>query len=164
MSVSLVMCWTTILAELVILPFCLLIPRLRVSGIWIGILFHSVALWLAETDFGAFYGGVLISYLAFINWPKNVLVKFDLKNDFHFRLLGLSSAFEFDKLFRWLPYEEEATNRGLVLEYEGRTFAGFCGTKKTCFFFILQRTSYLLSFLLLRESHFFIVTLVSLHQ
>lgn len=41
----------------------------------LGVVFHGGALLLIGEDFGAFFSSVLISYLAFFNWPDSVVVR-----------------------------------------------------------------------------------------
>jgi len=95
---SKMMGWFTIITELsMAIGFSL--KKLNIFAIWCGLLLHGTALILVE-DFGIFFSAVLFSYLAFVQWPKHIIVSIPSSRGFH-ELRWILKNTDFDHLYKW---------------------------------------------------------------
>ncbi len=73
MALAKLLSWMVILMEILI-ALCLTTKSYFKLAIWIGILLHSISIVVVNHSFGSFVAGVLISYLAFLNWPSKIII------------------------------------------------------------------------------------------
>ncbi len=78
--------WSTILLELIVLPVTLSIKKWHRVGVWLGMVFHSLAFWISGLSFGIFFAGMLLSYLVFAIIPKKVVIKVGHPSNFSKKL------------------------------------------------------------------------------
>ncbi len=67
------MSWSVILVEIVISIF-FISKKYYKTAIWLGVFLHSSSMIVTNSVFGSFVAGVFISYLAYINWPNQIII------------------------------------------------------------------------------------------
>ncbi len=77
MLLSWLLCWMTIIIELVVLPAGFAIRRFNRTAIWIAVFFHGASLALTHNDFGIFFSAILLSLFSFIRWPRSITLLYD---------------------------------------------------------------------------------------
>ena len=65
--------WSVIVIELLIC-FCFTKKTYFKAAIWLGIVMHSSSIVITNHTFGSFVAAVIISYLAFLEWPKKIII------------------------------------------------------------------------------------------
>ena len=111
----------TILTQLA-LVICFLRRRWYRAGIVAAILFHSVMVLWMGTTFGPYYVSLMLSYLAFVDWPGAIQV--DLLEAS--RLRGLISLSDADGRYRVVEPVRASSGpiAGLAVEIAGRRWEG----------------------------------------
>jgi predicted DCC family thiol-disulfide oxidoreductase YuxK len=136
--VALVLSWTTIATEIVLLVG-FLVRRFRGWAIWLGLVFHASTIFLTGRPFGFFMYALPASYLAFVVWPEHLTVLYDGDCGFCSRTRKIFRSFEFGDAFRWTPYQTakdlhgisvEALQKRVHLVVNGRIFSGFAAFQK----------------------------------
>ncbi len=109
--------WKTIVVEIVVLPLTLLFKRWHRVGIWIGMVFHTFAFWLAGFSFEVFYSAILISYISFAQFPSNIIVN-GLEWNFSSRLLKDTLQWsDVDNRFKFHDKDSAPQTGGLIIDF-----------------------------------------------
>lgn len=130
--------WTTIFTE-----SCLwigfLVPQLYRYAIWGGILFHSALLISTGYTFGMFFYAMLLSYLAFVQWPSAPMaVLYDADCGLCERTRRLFEKFDFERAFGWVALQNAGAREGIPEEklrarlhvaVGDKVYSGFAGFK-----------------------------------
>jgi len=113
--VSLVLSWTTIVTEVVIL-IGLLVRRFRAWTIWLGLVFHGSTIFLTGRPFGFFMFALPASYLAFVDWPQRMTMLYDGDCSFCTRTRNFFHRFEFSDAIVWIPYQSAPDRHDIPVE------------------------------------------------
>ena len=110
---ALLLSWSSITIELG-LAVLFLIPRTRRAGVRLAILFHIGSTVLVRDDFGVFVIALLVSFLAFCDWPErgSVVVHLDTRSVLWRACRRFSRVFDADGIIDW----REGGEGSLVLD------------------------------------------------
>ena len=138
MGLAQLMDWTVIGLELV-LVIGFLVPRFYSWAIWLGICYHTALMVVMNSTFGMFYYAMLISYLAFVEWPKpGALVFYDGDCGFCDATRRWFVRSDPERGFNWVPLQSAVNRYGISTELLaeklhlilcGKTFRGFSAFK-----------------------------------
>jgi predicted DCC family thiol-disulfide oxidoreductase YuxK len=104
-------CWSSILAESA-LGVGFLVRRAWPWAIWLGILFHTGAMWFTGSVFTMFYYAMNASYLVFAPWPKGKLtVLYDGDCGICATTRRWFERIDFDGVYDWQPFQAGGGNR-----------------------------------------------------
>jgi hypothetical protein len=103
MVLARLMCWTTIVTELGIVP-ATFVPQLHYWAVCVNILFQSGLLLFTGTTFTLFFYGMTAASLAFVTWPSGpVPVLYDGDHARLDRARRFFARCDLDGLFQWSP-------------------------------------------------------------
>jgi predicted DCC family thiol-disulfide oxidoreductase YuxK len=106
-----IFCWTALATETA-LGVGFLFRRAWPFAIWLGILFHTGAMWFTGSVFTMFYYAMLASYLVFAPWPKErLLVLYDGDCGFCETTRRFFERLDFDRIYDWQPFQGGAGDR-----------------------------------------------------
>ncbi len=108
--VAKLMSWGTIITEIIVLPILFSFKRWHPLGVWIGIVFHSVAFWMSGLSFGVFFPMMFICYLSFAVYSKNLCTMLPETGFIKWLYLRILKPMDFDNRFL-LPSEEQPKNQ-----------------------------------------------------
>ena len=130
--------WFTFLTELG-LAVAFLIPRAWPVAIWVSLLFHASLLEFTGTTFNMFFYAMEAAVLAFVTWPRELIVIFDGDCGICHRIRGWMSRIDFDRAFSWQTLQSgigdrfavprAALEQRLHLAADGRMSSGFRACK-----------------------------------
>ena len=133
------MCWFTIVAELGFAGVFLALPRAWPVAIWGSLLFHASLLELTGSTFNMFFYAMEAAVLAFVAWPRELIVIFDGDCGICNRIRVRLTQFDFEGAFSWRPLQSGIGNRfnipsaaleeRLHLAADGRISSGFRACK-----------------------------------
>lgn len=103
--------WTTIVTELGLAAAFLLAPRLWPAAIWVSLLFHASLLEFTGTTFNMFFYGMQAAVLAFIAWPRELVVIWDGDCGICNRIRQFMERLDFDRAFTWSPLQSGIGDR-----------------------------------------------------
>ena len=130
-----IFCWTALATETAV-GVGFLFRRTWPYAIWLGILFHTGAMWFTGSVFTMFYYAMLASYLVFVPWPKEKLtVLYDGDCGFCEATRRFFERLDFDRVYDWRPFQGGAGDRWGIARQElkraafvvagGRAYGGF---------------------------------------
>lgn len=138
-GLGLLVCWTTILTELGLAAVFLAAPRLWPAAIWVSLLFHASLLEFTGTTFNMFFYAMEAAVLAFVVWPRELVVLFDGDCGICNRIRVAMQRVDFEGAFRWRPLQSGEGDRfgipraalveRLHLAADGRVTSGFRACK-----------------------------------
>jgi predicted DCC family thiol-disulfide oxidoreductase YuxK len=138
MPLAQLMDWTVIATEFA-LVVGFLVPRFYPWAIWMGICYHTSLMVVMNTTFGMFYYAMLISYLAFVEWPQpGAFVFYDNDCGFCDAARRWFQRSDPERTFEWKPLGSAIGHYGipaselrekLHLVSRGKTFSGFSAFK-----------------------------------
>src|SRR5207302_3228650 len=100
--------WTVICLEFA-LVIGFLVPRFYSWAIWLGICYHTALMVVMNSTFGMFYYAMLISYLAFVEWPEpRILVAYDSDSGSYDTIRRWLSRLDAERNFNWRPLRSGA--------------------------------------------------------
>ena len=131
-------CWLTIVTELG-LAAAFLIPRAWPVAIWVSLLFHALLLEFTGSTFNMFFYAMEAAVLAFVTWPRELIVIFDGDCGICNRICEWMSRVDFEGAFTWKPLQSGVGDRfgiprtalaeRLHLAADGRVATGFRACK-----------------------------------
>lgn len=131
-------CWATIAAEAV-LAVALLVPRWYPWAIWLSVLFQAALMEFSGSMFTMFFYVMQASMLAFVSWPKELVVIFDGDCGICNQIRRAVQRWDFDRVLRWEPFQSgvgdrwgiplEALEKRLHVVADGRVYGGFAACK-----------------------------------
>ena len=126
MLLARLMCWTTIVTELGIVP-AILIPKLYPWAICANILFQAGLLLFTGTTFTLFFYSMSAASLAFVSWPKGPLpVLYDADCGFAARARKFFQLWDPDGRFLWTPRHPDGASRSWLYLLAGdKHYSGF---------------------------------------
>ena len=129
MVLARLMCWTTIVTELAVVP-AIFLPQLHYWAICANVLFQSGLLLFTGTTFTLFFYSMTAASLAFVTWPSGpLLVLYDADCAWLDRARKFFQLCDVDGLFRWTgaAYETPAATAGqwLHLAVGNRIYTNF---------------------------------------
>lgn len=113
--VSKALSWQTIIIEIIVLPVMLFFRKWQAIGVWVGIVFHSVAFWMSGLSFGVFFPAALISYLSFAPGSPGVGVYGWGNNAMDRALKKLLQVFDQDGRYLFLSKQDTVAPTGVVI-------------------------------------------------
>ena len=133
-----VMCWSAFVTELG-LAAVFLIPRAWPVAIWISLLFHASLLEFTGTTFNMFFYATEAAVLAFVTWPRELIVVFDGDCGICNRIREWMQRVDFAGAFSWQTLQSgigdrfgiprAAVEERLHLLADGRIASGFRACK-----------------------------------
>jgi predicted DCC family thiol-disulfide oxidoreductase YuxK len=130
--------WFTIMTELG-LAAAFLIPRAWPLAIWVSLLFHASLLEFTGTTFNMFFYAMEAAVLAFVTWPRELIVIFDGDCGICQQIRGWMSRIDFDRTISWQTLQSGIGDRfgiprasleqRLHLAADGRVSSGFRACK-----------------------------------
>jgi hypothetical protein len=124
MALARLMCWTTIITELGVVP-AILIPRLRCWAIYANVLFQSGLLLFTGTTFTLFFYSMSAASLALLGWPtETVTALYDDDSLFVHRIRTMLRFCDADGRINWTPLSGH-TEDWLRLTTENGTYCNF---------------------------------------
>jgi hypothetical protein len=128
--------WTVISLEFV-LAIGFLVPRFYSWAIWLGVCYHTALMVAMNTTFGMFYYAMLISYLAFVEWPEpGIVVAYDGDSGFFDTIRQWLRRFDPERNFEWRPLgadrlgaSAEAFANRLSVTFGGKELSGLSAFK-----------------------------------
>ncbi len=149
------MCWFTIAAELGLAGIFLAIPRAWPVAIWASLLFHASLLEFTGSTFNMFFYAMEAAVLAFVTWPKELIVIFDGECGICNRIRERLTQLDFENAFSWHTLQSglgdrfsiarAALEERLHLAADGRISSGF----HTCKLILLYSPAFFLAVTLL---------------
>ena len=129
MLLARVMCWTTIVTELGVVP-AILIPQLYSWAICANMLFQAGLLLFTGTTFTLFFYSMTAASLAFVTWPAGpVPVLYDADRGFAARVRKCFQLWDADERFLWTPRHpgsgDVAARSWLYLRAGDKIYSGF---------------------------------------
>ncbi len=148
MMLSTVMGIITIFVQLA-LSICFLRRSWYNTGIVLGLTFHGVMIILMNGTFGPFFMAIVISYLAFVEWPEQIQISSE-GSVWKQRLQKALSAIDFDRLYHKVHQGGAGPSR-LQITLNGRSYYGFAAFQLLVFYnpIIMAFAAFVLT-----ESHF----------
>jgi predicted DCC family thiol-disulfide oxidoreductase YuxK len=138
MPLAKLMDWTVIGVEFA-LVVGFLVPRFYPWAIWLGICYHTSLMVVMDATFGMFYYAMLVSYLAFVEWPQpGIPVFYDSDCGFCDATRRWFQRADPERTFDWTPLGSaigrygipaSALREKLHLVFRGKTFSGFSAFK-----------------------------------
>ncbi len=132
-------CWMTMATE-ASLAVALLIRRAWPWAIWVSLLFHAALVEFTGTTFTMFFYAMEAAMLAFVDWPRELIVIFDGECGICRKIRGWMSHVDFDGAFTWATLQsgigarwglsEEALEQRLHLVADGKVTNGFEACKR----------------------------------
>ncbi len=131
MLLARIMCWSTIITELGIVP-CILLPRLYYWAIVLNVLFQAGLLLFTGTTFTLFFYSMTGASLAFVTWPAGSLTVFyDPSSKLARRVKKFFQVWDLDERFSWssscpnagAKYSTSANALHLITD--DKTYSGF---------------------------------------
>ncbi len=105
-----ILCWSAFVTELG-LAAAFLIPRVWPVAIWVSLLFHASLLEFTGTTFNMFFYAMEAAVLAFVTWPRELIVIFDGDCGICNRIRAWMSRFDFDHAFSWRALQSGVGDR-----------------------------------------------------
>lgn len=126
MALARLVCWTTIVTELGIVP-CIFLPQLYYWAICANILFQSGLLLFTGTTFTLFFYSMSAASLAFVKWPSGPLpVLYDADCALARRARTVFEPWDLEKMFLWTPRQSDTQARSwLDLQVRSKIYSGF---------------------------------------
>jgi len=138
MALARIMDWSVIALEFV-LVIGFLVPRFYRWAIWLGVCYHTALMVVMNSTFGMFYYAMLISYLAFVEWPvSGAIVFYDSDCGLCEATRRWFMCSDPERTFHWAPIQAAVNRYGisgeilkekLRLILRGKTFSGFSAFK-----------------------------------
>ena len=120
-----IMCWTTIITELGVVP-CILIPSLAYWAILCNVLFQSSLLLFTGTTFTLFFYSMCAASFGFVTWPDSaVRVTYDPQRTIANRARRMLELWDVDRRFQWQPIDVRPTANWIQLQMPNKIVGGF---------------------------------------
>ena len=120
MSVARIMCWSTIVIELILTCLILTGKRPR-TIIWCVLLFHGFVMILTGSFYGIFVPAVATTLFAMVTWPERVDVEYREDSELLDHVRPGLQAMDFDRICHWRP---TSTEHWLRVTAGSRTLTG----------------------------------------
>jgi hypothetical protein len=102
LALSALLDWAAIVTEFS-LAVGFLIRRTLPAAIVVGVVWHTTLLLIGGSTFGIFYYAMLITYLAFIDWPSSVVLKYSADSSLSSRVRLWFTRVDIDRRLVWFP-------------------------------------------------------------
>lgn len=122
MTLSLLLGWTGIVAEMVLIPL-VLVRRFLPIGIFLGVAYHTLLLTLTGSTFNMFWYALMTTYIALLRWPSEVIVQYTPSRSLHRLIHRILGRADLDKRIRWLAHPAGA----LEAQVNDTTYPGVAG-------------------------------------
>ena len=134
MALSKFMGAATILTQLV-LTLCFLRHPWFTVGISIGLMFHGIMMVFMNATFGPFFVAIIISFVAFLEWPERIDVSLGESSP-HRVLKKFLSSTDFDGTYHFIdrPVHRDSHHNGLEIRVNGACHRSFAGLQRLLFF------------------------------
>ena len=104
MALSFLLGWTGILTEMILVPL-ILVWRFLPVGIFLGVAYHTLLLTLTGSTFNMFWYALMASYIALLQWPSEVLVRYTPSRWLHRLIHRVLGRADLDGRIRWLTHQ-----------------------------------------------------------
>jgi Vitamin K-dependent gamma-carboxylase len=104
MALSLLLGWTGILTEVILIPL-LLVRRFLPLGIFLGVTYHTLLLTLTGSTFNMFWYALMAGYIALLQWPSEVLVRYTPSRWLHRLIHRILGRADLEGRIEWLTQQ-----------------------------------------------------------
>ena len=134
MSLSTTLGMATVMIQAA-LAVCFLVPRWYTFGIVLGVGFHGVMVIFLNSTFGPFFLASMLSNLAFVDWPKGMVVTIGA-SAWHGLLRETLRITNFNYMVHFASTDRDGTYRddSMEIEVDGRRIRGFAALQRLLFF------------------------------